>query len=383
MTYLPSPSTPLDSILSLHDFETSAQATLKAKSWAYYESSADDGKTYARSKSIWKEVRLRPRVLRDVSEVIDLSTNIFGFRSSTPFMIAPAAMGRLAHENGELEIVKGAGRLGVPYAPSTHASVSHLELSKVATPNQPLLFQLYLHRERWRSAKQIAEVQEMGYKAVIVTVDLAIPGKRELDERTGLDENAIALSNQGQKAGDKVSAVAQTSATIDASLSWDDFPWLKQVSNGMPIIIKGIHTWEDAVKAYELGARGIFLSNHGGRQVDTANTSLETLLEIRSHAPHLLSDPSNFTVVLDGGIRRGTDIVKALCLGAHAVSTARPFMFALSYGEEGIVKCGEILKEELERAMRLLGVMKLSELNEKYVNATRLERLVFTEGSKL
>lgn len=115
----------------------------------------------------------------------------------------------------------------------------------------------------------------------------------------------------------------------------------------------------------------------------SANTSLETLLEIRSHAPHLLSDPSNFTVVLDGGIRRGTDIVKALCLGAHAVSTARPFMFALSYGEEGIVKCGEILKEELERAMRLLGVMKLSELNEKYVNATRLERLVFTEGSKL
>ena len=115
--------------------------------------------------------------------------------------------------------------------------------------------------------------------------------------------------------------------------------------------------------------------------VHSANTSLETLLEIRSHAPHLLSDPSKFTVVLDGGIRRGTDIVKALCLGAHAVSTARPFMFSLMYGEEGIVKCGEILKEELERAMRLLGVMKLSELNEKHVNATRLEGMVF--GSKL
>ncbi|GAA5950715.1 hypothetical protein JCM3765_000587 [Sporobolomyces pararoseus] len=380
MPSLPTPTTPLDSILSLHDFETSAKETLKPKSWAYYESSADDGETYKRSKEIWQEIKFRPRVMRDVSGDIDLRTSFFGFESSMPIMISPAAMGKLAHEDGELCIVKGAGRLGIPYAPSTHASIPHLDLSRAAVPSQNLFFQLYLHKERWRSAKQISEVIAMGYKAVIVTVDTPFPGKRELDERTGLDDWSIGLSNQGEKAGAKVSAIAQTSAIIDASLSWEDLPWLKEISKGLPILIKGIHTFEDAVKAYELGAQGIFLSNHGGRQVNGANTSLEALLEIRKHAPHLLTSPSKFFVILDGGIRRGTDVLKALCLGAHAVSTARPFMFSLPYGEEGIVKCGEILREEVERGMRLLGVKSVNELGEKFVNASRLERLVFEEA---
>ncbi|GAA5874806.1 hypothetical protein JCM16303_002992 [Sporobolomyces ruberrimus] len=384
MSSLPTPTTPLDSILSLHDFETSAKATLKPKSWAYYESSADDGQTYSRSKTIFREIRFRPRVMRDVSGPVDLRTNLFGFESQMPFMISPAAMGKLAHKDGELCIVRGAGNLGVPYTPSTHASVSHSSLAAVKLPSQPLFFQLYVHRERHRTEEQLSEIVSLGYKAVICTVDVPIPGKRELDERTGLDDWSIGLSNQGQKAGDKVSAIAQTSAIIDASLSWEDIPWLKKASKGLPIIIKGIHTYEDAIKAYELGARGIFLSNHGGRQVDTAITSLETLLELRLHAPHLLSNPSRFTVILDGGIRRGTDILKALCLGAHGCSTARPFMFSLPYGEEGIVKCGEILREELERSCRLLGVTRLDQLGETFVNKTRLERNVYGAGdSKL
>ncbi|GAA5925573.1 uncharacterized protein JCM15063_005061 [Sporobolomyces koalae] len=377
MAMLPTPMTPLSSILNLHDFQVVAKATLKPKSWAYYESSADDGDTYERNTSIWKHVQLRPRVMRDVSGPIDLSIDFLGFESALPIMISPAAMGKLAHTEGELCIVRGAGRLGIPYAPSTHASISHLELSRAMLSSQHSFFQLYLNRERSKSEQQIAHVKAMGYKAVIVTVDTPFPGKRELDERTGLDDWSIGLSNEGQKPGDKVSAIAQTSAIIDASLSWKDFPWLQQVSKGLPILVKGIHTFEDAIKAHQVGARGIFLSNHGGRQVNTANTALETLLELRLHAPHLLRDSSKFLVVLDGGIRRGTDIAKALALGAHAVSTARPFMFALCYGDEGIVKCGEILKDELERACRLLGVTSVRQLGERYVNASRLERLVF------
>ncbi|GAA6022909.1 hypothetical protein JCM11491_006625 [Sporobolomyces phaffii] len=374
---LPIPTTPLDAILSLDDFQKSAQTTLKPKSWAYYESSADDGDTYRRSRTIFNEVTFRPRVLRDVSGPVDLETDLFGFSSSMPVMISPAAMGKLAHPDGELCIIKGAGELKIPYAPSTHASVSHLELSRVALPSQHLFFQLYLHKERWRSEEQIARVIDMGYKAVIVTVDTPFPGKRELDERTGLDDWAIGLSNQGEQAGAKVSAIAQTSATIDASLSWEDLPWLKKISKGLPIMVKGIHTYEDAVRAFESRARGIFLSNHGGRQVNTANTSLETLLELRLHRPDLLADRSRFCVVLDGGIRRGTDVVKALCLGAHAVSTARPFMFALPYGPRGIVRCGEILRAEVETCCRLLGVTSVTQLGPRYVNATRLERLVY------
>ncbi|GAA5893496.1 uncharacterized protein JCM6883_003538 [Sporobolomyces salmoneus] len=377
---LPTPATPLDSILSLHDFEISAQATLKPKSWAYYESSADDGQTYRRSKEIWREIRFRPRVMRDVSGEVDLRTDFFGFESEMPIMISPAAMGKLAHKDGELCIVKGAGRLGIPYATSNHASTSHLDMSLSALPSQTLFFQLYLHKERWRSAQQISEAIQQGYKALIVTVDTPFPGKRELDERTGLDDWSIGLANQGEKPGAKVSAIAQTSAVIDASLSWVDLPWLKEVSKGLPILIKGIHTFEDALKAYELGARGIILSNHGGRQVNTANTSLEALLELRRHTPHLLSNPNRFFVILDGGIRRGTDVLKALCLGAHAVSTARPFMFALPYGEDGIEKCGEILREEIVRGMKLLGVRSVKELGEKFVNARGLERLVFGES---
>ncbi|GAA6064649.1 hypothetical protein JCM10212_005235 [Sporobolomyces blumeae] len=377
MPPLPVPTTPLDSILNLDDFERSAHATLKPKSWAYYKSSADDGDTYERNTSIWRDVKFRPRVLRDVSGKVDTRVSILGnFDCSFPLMISPAAMGKLAHKDGELCIVEAAGRLGIPYAPSNHASISHADMAKASIPNQSLFFQLYLHKERWRSEAQIRQVRELGYKALIVTVDTPIPGKRELDERTGLDENAIGLANQGQKPGDKVSAIAQTSAVIDASLSWADMPWLRQVAHGMPIVVKGIHTVEDALMAYEVGANGIMLSNHGGRQTDTSNTPLETLLEIRRYAPELLASASRFTVIVDGGIRRGTDLVKALCLGAHCVSVARPFMFALCYGTPGVEKCGEILRDEVERACRLLGVTSVRDLSDQYVNASRVERRV-------
>jgi L-lactate dehydrogenase (cytochrome) len=205
-----------------------------------------------------------------------------------------------------------------------------------------------------------------------------------------------------------------SSRTIDASLAWADLPWLKKAAGGLPILIKGIQTYEDALLAYQCGASGIIIGNHGGRQVNSyvkttfsypssfhadlvspisydslpfsdspsASTPLETLLEIRRNAPHLISN-SSFSIVLDGGIRRGSAIVKALCLGTTAVSLGRPFMYSLIFGEDGVEKVARILEDEVERCMRLLGVRSVKELRPEMVNTRRVERRMWGEGSKL
>ena len=212
--------------------------------------------------------------------------------------------------------------------------------------------------------------------------------------------------------------------TIDASVTFADIAWVKKASGGLPVMVKGIQCVEDALAAVAAGADGLVLSNHGGRQVNTcvpslclarilpprlcpartspprrtqltlprappplspaarsAITPLEILLELRQHAPHLLSSPDKLTIIVDGGIRRGTDVVKALCLGAHAVSLARPFMYSLVYGPDGVEKVARILEDEVVRAMKLLGVTSVAELGPQFVNTRRLDRLIF--GSKL
>ncbi|GAA5897903.1 hypothetical protein JCM8208_003188 [Rhodotorula glutinis] len=382
MVPLPTPDTPLSSLLNLDDFERSAEATLKPKSWAYFASAADDGYTAQQSKDVWSQVRFRPRVLRNVDGPLDLRTRILGFECRLPFMVSPAAMAKLAHKDGELCIVEGAGRVGIHYAPSCHCSVAHSDLAAAARPSQTLFFQLYVHRERWRSEKQLAEANAMGFKAVIITVDVPVAGNRELDLRTGLDDNALTLGNEGAELGQKGTlAVATTAATIDASVTFDDIAWVKKASGGLPVMVKGIQCVEDALAAVAAGADGLVLSNHGGRQVNTAITPLEILLELRHHASHLLSSPDKLTIIVDGGIRRGTDVVKALCLGAHAVSLARPFMYSLVYGPDGVEKVARILEDEVVRAMKLLGVTSVAELGPQFVNTSRLDRLIY--GGKL
>ncbi|GAA5820603.1 hypothetical protein JCM11251_003071 [Rhodosporidiobolus azoricus] len=382
MANLPTPTTPLDSLLNLYDFERVAEETLKPKSWAYYASTADDGQTYRDGLSIWDDLRFRPRVLRDVSGEVDLRTTLVGCESKLPIMISPAAMGKLAHKDGELCLVKGAGRKRIIYCPSNHASVSHRDLVSASLPDQTLFFQLYVHRERWRSEKQLKQAKALGFKAVVVTVDVPVPGNRELDLRTGMDANAAALNpGEGVEVGKKVLAVAATSATIDASVSWKDLAWVKEVS-GLPVFVKGIQTVEDAVLAYEHGVAGLYLSNHGARQVNTASTPLEILLELRQHAPHLLHNPS-FPLILDGSLRRGTHTVFALALGCTAVSLGRPFMYSLMYGPEGVEKVIEVLEDEVGRCLRLLGVRSLKELRPEMVNTRKVERRIYGEGSKL
>lgn len=166
---------------------------------------------------------------------------------------------------------------------------------------------------------------------------------------------------------------------IDASFNWEDLAWVRKVS-GLPIMVKGIQTVEDCLLAEKYGAEAIILSNHGGRQVDGTLTPLETLLEIRRYAPQLLR--SKMEIYVDSGIRRGTDVVIALALGATAVGLARPFMYSLVYGEAGVHRCAEILGEEVERAMRLLGARNVAELTERMVNTREIEMRLFG-GSRL
>ncbi|KDE04846.1 hypothetical protein MVLG_04707 [Microbotryum lychnidis-dioicae p1A1 Lamole] len=374
---LPSPTTPLASCLNLHDIEKVAQQTLKPKSWAYYHSSADDSVTMDRNRSVYSQIRFRPRALKPVAQV-DTSTYILGYISNYPFFISPAAMGKLAHEDGEIALVKGAARVGIPYGCSTAASVSPLDIAAAGNEDQTLFFQLYMLKDKQRVEMVLGVAKAIGFKAILFTVDAPVPGKRELDLRTGLDENTIVLDESAGQIGEKKSAVAESSQLLTTNLTWDLIAWIKEKS-GLPVVVKGIQSYEDAVQCEKYGAAAIMLSNHGGRQLDTASTPIETLLEIRRYAPDLLT--SSMQIIVDSGIRRGTDAVIALCLGADAVSLGRPFMYSLCYGEEGVTRCAEILGEEIARTMRLLGVRSVRELNKSLVNTTKVERLLFAEGS--
>ncbi|SCZ88508.1 BZ3500_MvSof-1268-A1-R1_Chr2-1g04456 [Microbotryum saponariae] len=406
---LPSPTTPLASCLNLHDIEKVAQQTLKPKSWAYYHSSADDSLAMERNRSVYSQIRFRPRALKPVAQV-DTSTYILGYKSNYPFFISPAAMGsacdeewivvgssglgrelnlaliawyhsassELAHEDGEIALVKGAARAGIPYGCSTAASVSPLDIAAAGSEDQTLFFQLYMLKDKQRVEMVLGIAKAIGFKAILFTVDAPVPGKRELDLRTGLDENTIVLDESAGQVGEKKSAIAESSQLLTANLTWDLIAWIKEKS-GLPVVVKGIQSYEDAVQCEKYGAAAIMLSNHGGRQLDTASTPIETLLEIRRYAPHLLT--SSMQIIVDSGIRRGTDAVIALCLGADAVSLGRPFMYSLCYGEEGVARCAEILGEEIARAMRLLGVRSVRELDKSLVNTTKVERLLFAEGN--
>lgn len=318
---------------------------------------------------------------------VDLSTTLLGMPSSMPIFISPAAMARLAHPSGEAGIAAAAGAHGVIQCVSNNASQRPEEISAGrASPEQPLWFQLYVQNDRSKSEAMLARISAAGsgYKAVVLTLDAPTPGKREADERianlsnvTSAVASAEAVKNPVKLAGLGRALFAGTSA----SLVWEDLVWLRKHTH-LPIVLKGIQTHEDALlacspRSLELGVRGIILSNHGGRAIDTAPPPLLTLLEIRKYAPEVLE---KLEVFIEGGIKRGTDVIKALALGARAVGIGRAALFGLSgYGKEGVERVLEILKEEVATAMRLLGVNSLQEIGRRHVNIAAIEGLVYTE----
>lgn len=274
-----------------------------------------------------------------------MKRRVMGHDASLPIFIAPAAMARLGHPDGEMCLARGAAQTNIVYCSSTYSSVAHEELATCFTKAEgggALTFQLYAPVKKEGCQQLIEKARKLKCKALVVTVDTAVVGRREEDDR-----------HQAQLEVDEGRPVARTFTMIDreesgvfrgahsSTLDWDDIRWIKRLwgSENGPIYIKGIQTPEDALLALQLGVDGIYLSNHGGRQLDYAPSSIRTLLEIRKFCPEVLE---NMEVYLDGGVRRGTDVVKALCLGATAVGFGRPFLYALSaYGDDGVLRAIE------------------------------------------
>ena len=335
----------LEACLNLNDLELVAKGTLSERAWTYYSSTAQDGRTYDRNIDDWKRVTFRPRIMRNVKDV-STQCSILGFQSNLPVFIAPCALARLGHPDGEMCLVGGAARANIPYFVSNSSSVSHQDLQKCLSSTVTggrLFFQLYVKKSKADTIEVIRNARHLGYTALIVTVDTNVVGIREDDERLKIRD---ALE-QGQRLVSpwKAALSNSNSETVlrgphSATLNWEDLRWIKEAwQNAGPICLKGVLTAEDAKIASELGVDAIYLSNHGGRQLDSAQSALAALMEIRLFHPEVFK---KCQILVDGGVRRGGDVLKALCLGAAGVGLGRPFMYALSaYGTEGVHKAIE------------------------------------------
>ncbi|KZT06828.1 uncharacterized protein LAESUDRAFT_725587 [Laetiporus sulphureus 93-53] len=373
---------PINQILSLQDMENAAEQVLPYKSWAFYRSASDDEITYNENRRAFSRFFFHPRVLRPISRV-DTCTTILGFNSSLPIFVSAASLAKLGHPLGELNITRGAGRTGIIQMVSHYSSVSREELVAARLPSQPLFFQLYPDRDRSITASVIREVDKMGFNAICLTVDAPLNGNRERDLKAPFELEEQERVVQEIQGGSKLSGEMQertedednklvegelellgTSSglrtTADLDMSWvETIPLIRKNTN-LPIVLKGIQCVADAIMAAEAGVEGILLSNHGGRQMEYSLPPLEVLYKIRRERPAVFD---KLEVYIDGGIHRGTDVLKALCLGARAAGLGRAFHFAQSaYAEAGVIQTVRILQREITLGMRLLGATNVKQL---------------------
>lgn len=372
---LSSAQEPLSVLQNLGDFETEAQKILPEKSWIYYSSATDTSSSHINNRAAFNKVYLRPRVLRNVARV-SLQRTIMGFRSSLPIFIAPAALAKLGHPEGELCLTRGAARYNIPHCPSTYSSIGHATLVDCLKAEQDaagaergtLFFQLYTPiNKREGALKLIAEAKRLHFSALVVTVDSAVIGKREDDERykARLDqESGIVFQANSSPDPDPTVDRPVPRGAHSSTLEWDDLVWIREAwGSTKPIILKGIATVEDVAEAATRGIDGVYLSNHGGRQLDYAPSSLHTLMEIRLYQPQLFD---KIEIYVDGGFRRGTDVIKALCLGARAVGLGRPFMYSLTgYGTDGVCRAIESKYPSLGLCVRVLTPLQCSATRSK------------------
>ena len=334
--------------VNVFDYETLAQARMEPAAWSYYSSGSDDEVTLRANRTAFERIRLLPRVLVDVS-TCDMRTTVLGTPISMPILIAPTAFHCLAHPEGECATARAAGRADTLMVAST-SSTRSLEDTARETSG-PLWFQLYVHDHK--SAEELVHrATAAGYGALVITVDSPRWGRKEQAIRSG-----FRLPSHMHKAN----FTDEDPAGIDASLTWKTLAWLRSLTS-LPIVLKGILTAEDALLAVQYEIDGIIVSNHGGRQLDSVSSSIEALPEV------VQAVDGNCEVYLDGGIRRGTDILKALALGARAVLVGRPILWGLAVnGAEGVCHVLEILRAELELAMALAGRPTLDSIDRSLV----------------
>jgi isopentenyl diphosphate isomerase/L-lactate dehydrogenase-like FMN-dependent dehydrogenase len=338
--------------LNVFEYEVLAQERMDPASWDFYASGSDDEITLRANQDDFARICLRPRVLVNTDHC-DTSTSLLRTSVPMPILVAPTSLHCLAHPEGECATAQGAGAAGALMVVSTDATRPLEEIAQAASG--PLWFQLYIYGSSLAIAGGLVRrAERAGYQAIVLTVDFPVMGNRERSKRHAVPMPPPPLV--------EANFAGLPPQDLDPfPLTWDIIDWL-HVESGLPILVKGILTAEDALLALERGVSGIIISNHGGRQLDGAVTSIQALPEIVDAVA------GRCEVYLDGGVRRGTDIFKALALGARAVLVGRPVLWGLAVdGAHGVQRVLEILHTELERAMRLAGCPTLASINRTFV----------------
>ena len=378
----------LSQAASVEDLRRIAKRRLPGGVFDYIDGAAEDERTLAANVDAFARVSFRPRVLRGVAAV-DTSTSILGAPLSYPLLLAPTGFSRIADREGELAVARAAARAGLPYTLSTLSTRSIEEVRAVSSGR--LWFQVYAWRDRSMVKEMVDRAAEARYEALVLTVDTAVLGRRERDVRRGfslpptigprtlvdgalhpawtwafLTSEPIRFANVvGRDVGDGASPVTLSdyiNTQFDPELSWDDIEWLRSVWDG-PIVVKGIQRVDDAVLAVERGVDVIALSNHGGRQLDGAPAILPLVAPTRD----AIGDGAE--LVCDGGIRRGSEIVKAVAAGATACMAGRAYLYGLgAAGERGVDRVLEWFRADMVRVMTLLGVATIDDLSRDLVD---------------
>ena len=372
---------------SIADLRRLTKRRLPRAVFDYADGAAEDEVTARRNEAAFEDYELLPRVLRDVSSV-DLSTTVLGAPVSMPVLLAPTGMTRLFHHDGETAAARAAHRAGVVYTLSSLSTVSIEDLA--AASDGPRWFQIYVWKDRGLVREFFDRCRAAGYDALMLTVDMPVLGQRERDLRNGmtippsltlgsaldaalhpswwwnfLTKPRIGFANVAGKGdagrGDLTALWTYINTQFDPSVTWRDLEWMIGEWNGS-FAVKGMLDAEDAARAASLGARGIVVSNHGGRQLDHSPASLDALPAV------VEAVAGRAEVILDGGVRRGADVAKALALGARACAIGRAYLYGIGAGgEQGVDRALELLRAELHRALALLGCASVGDLGPEHV----------------
>ena len=379
-------------VVCIEDFRPIARQRVPKSVFDYLDGGAEAEVTLRENCRIFDNVTFRPRHAVAVASC-NLCTRVLGFDLSLPFLLAPVGYSRLMHPDGEVAAARAAGRAGTGYILST---ISGHKLENVrAASTGPVFYQLYLLGGRDAAEAAMERARVAGFNALVVTIDTPVSGIRERDFRNGmkelisggpfekvpflpqilsrpgwltsylLDGGLPGLPNVIVPGKGPMPLVDITAALAESAVTWDDFTWIREVWKG-PIMVKGVLTGDDARRSIDVGAAAISVSNHGGRQLDGVPASLRALPEVVDAVR------GRIEVLMDGGVRRGTDIAKALCMGARAVLCGRAYAYGLAAaGEAGVDRAIEILRADLDRTLRLLGCSSVTELDRSYVNVPK------------
>jgi 4-hydroxymandelate oxidase len=332
--------------ISLSEFECRAREILSRSAFEYFASGAGAEITLRENRDAYDSLRLRPRVLVPVSER-DMSIELFGQRLKSPLIVAPMAFQKMAHPDGELATARACAAAGATMVASTVATCSIEEIAVAS--DCPKLFQLYVFKDRGVTRSLVERAEAAGYSAIEMTADVPVMGRREAGHG--------CMVSDGAESGPAL----YTRYLFDADLSWPIIEWLRSVTR-LPIVIKGVLRGDDAVRAIDHGAAGVIVSNHGGRQLDTSLPTIRALPDV------VEAVAGRCPVIVDGGIRKGIDIVKALALGASAVQIGRPILWGLAVdGEAGATRVLTLLREELDNAMALCGCPSIAHVTRDLV----------------